>query len=143
MMRKKTISLIATAALCAASITASADEVWNSNVGEFVYADEQGPTAVWTFGEDDNPGAVFILGLAQVYENRGSYDGYWTRAQSRVKCTTQRMGADKKLTYFWGRFQVKFVDKDFPSRWVAHWSYCNTMTSNGLIKAEPVVASDN
>lgn len=139
-MKYKTIkSLIAGIVLATTSASLQADEVWNTNVGEFVYADEIGPTAVWTFGTKENPGEVYILGLSKVYSNRGTYDGYWTRTDSRVKCRTQRMGPNQKMTYFWGNFQIHFVDKDFPSRWVARWSFCNAGPQEMIIKAEPVV----
>lgn len=119
---------------------AFADEVWDTNAGEFVYQDDVGPVAVWTYGTKDDPGVIYINGLAKVYKNRGSYDGYWAKFNAQTKCKTSRIGYDGKMTYYWGKFQLHFVDKDFPSRWVADWSYCNADPETTRIMGNPIVS---
>ena len=70
------IQLIASLALLASlSVVAQADEVWESNSGRIVYEAEMGPTAVWSYGTQQEPGVIFVLGLAKVYSNRASYHG--------------------------------------------------------------------
>lgn len=139
-MSMKFLKTIVVSSLLVCGATASADEVWDTNAGQFVYQDEVGPVAVWTYGTKDDPGVIYINGLAQVFENRGSYDGYWAKFESKKKCRTARLGYDGKMTYYWGRFQLHFVDKAFPSRWLANWSYCNAGPENVRIMGKPVVA---
>lgn len=118
-------SLALAAVLSVSSQVAVADEAWNSNVGRIVYADELGPTAVFAYGPQEDPGVIYLLGLAKVYQNRGTYDGYWAKTKSEVECTTERPGIYGKMTRYWGRFQVRFIDKNFPSRWEGVWTYCD------------------
>lgn len=133
-MRTIVVSLVV-----ALSATAFADEVWDTNAGQFVYQDDVGPVAVWTYGTKDDPGVIYINGLAKVYKNRGSYDGYWAKFSAQTKCKTSRIGYDGNMTYYWGRFQLHFVDKDFPSRWVADWSYCNAAPQPMRVMGVPVI----
>lgn len=105
--------------------TVNADEVWNTNTGKVVYESEQGSTAIWTYGSGAEAGIIYILGLAKVYKNRGRYDGYWAQKTSKQKCDSERLGLNGEMTPYWGRFQIRFIDKNFPSRWEAVWSYCD------------------
>lgn len=107
-----------------------ADEVWNTNLGKVVYADEIGSTAVWTYNDNGRAGIIYIPGLAKVYTGRGSYEGYWAQNESNVACDTKREGINGQQTAYWGRFQINFLDPDFPSRWQAKWSYCDKEPSN-------------
>lgn len=108
---------------------ASADEVWNSTYGTVVYADDVGVTASWTYTYKDQPGIIFIPGLAGIYSNRGSYEGYWAQAKGDRRCEYERPGLQGNPTAFWGKFHITFLDKEFPSRWVAKWNYCDTPAS--------------
>lgn len=114
-----------------------ADERWDSNVGQIVYAEEIGPTAVFAYGPKEDPGVIYILGLAKVYQNRGIYDGYWAKNKSKVECSTERPGIYGKMTRYWGRMQIRFIDKNFPSRWEASWSYCDGAKESLIITATP------
>ncbi|WP_414565635.1 MULTISPECIES: hypothetical protein [unclassified Anabaena] len=111
---------------------ALADEVWTTEEYNVVYQEDRNKTAVWHYGED---GVIFIDGLAGVFSDRGSYNGYWVQNSSSVRCDTYREGADGKPTYHWGRFEITFIDSDFPSRWKANISLCDSdpvMTLNGI-----------
>lgn len=141
-MSMKSLKTIVASSLFVLSTASTAGEVWDTNIGEFIYQDEVGPVAVWTYGTDEDPSVIYINGLAQVSKNRGSYDGYWAKFKAPTKCRTSRLGYDGKMTYYWGRFQVHFVDKDAPGRWVANWSYCNAGWKKGKIMAAPVVAKE-
>ena len=110
---------------------ALADEVWTTEEYDVVYQEDRNETAIWSFGEN---GLIFIDGLAGVYTDRGSYSGYWTQDSSSVRCDTYREGADGEPTYHWGRFEITFIDPDFPSRWHAHFGLCDreaTIPING------------
>ena len=78
------VLLAAGIGLLASANIAVADEVWDSNVGRIVYTDEIGPTAVFSYHSDHEPGVIYILGLAKVYQNRGLYEGYWAKNKAKV-----------------------------------------------------------
>lgn len=116
---------------------ALADERWSTEESDVVYQDERNRTAIWTYGEEDKVlGTIFIDGLAGVYKERGSYTGYWVQESSSLRCDTFREGADGKPTYHWGRFEITFIDPDFPSRWQAEFGLCDRPTSMTL-KGKP------
>ncbi len=107
-----------------------ADEVWSTEEYDVVYQDERNKTAIWTYGSDEQViGTIFIDGLAGVYKDRGSYTGYWVQESSSVRCDTFREGADGKPTYHWGKFELKFIDPDFPARWQADFGLCDRKTT--------------
>ena len=117
-----------------------ADEVWSSNVGRIAYAEDLGPTAVFAYGPKDDAGVIYVLGLAKVYKNRGTYDGYWAKNKAKVECSTSRPGIHGKMTPFWGRFQIRFIDTNFPSRWEAVWTYCDEEKPQATrIQATPLI----
>ena len=112
-----------------------ADEVWTTQEYDVVYEEDRGQTAVWSYGKD---GTIFIDGLAGVFTDRGSYSGYWTQPMSSRQCDTFREGAEGEPTYHWGRFEVTFIDSDFPSRWYANFGLCDDDPIIHL-DAEPVI----
>ena len=124
-----------------AGTPAMADEVWSTEEYDVVYQEDRGQTAVWTYGAEETQGTIFIDGLAGVYEDRGTYTGYWVQPTSSRRCDTFREGADGKPTYHWGRFEIEFIDSDFPSRWQAKFGLCDgepRITLNGT----PMTAVD-
>lgn len=131
-MKKNYVLLTYALLICtAAPQKALADEVWKTEEYKVVYQEDRNKTAVWRYGRD---GIIFIDGLAGVFNDRGSYNGYWVQKSSAVRCDTYKEGADGKPTYHWGRFQVTFIDSKFPSRWKADISLCDrkpVMTLNG------------
>jgi hypothetical protein len=103
---------------------AKADEVWASDYGKVVYQTDRGKTAIWTYG-DSAYGTLFISGLVGQLQDRKSYYGYWSQSISKIRCETYREGRDGKRTYYWGSFQIQFLDPSFPSRWSAEFGYCD------------------
>lgn len=101
---------------------AFADEMWTTEEYDVIYQEDRNRTAIWSYGDD---GIVFIDGLAGVYTDRGSYTGYWAQDSSSLRCDTFREGANGEPTYHWGRFEITFIDPDFPSRWHAHIGICD------------------
>ncbi len=106
---------------------AIADEVWSTNQSDVVYQEDRGNTAIWTYGDErtEDSGIIFIDGLAGVTTDRGSYSGYWAQETSSLRCDTFREGIDGEPTYHWGRFEINFIDPDFPSRWQAKFGLCD------------------
>ena len=100
---------------------ALADEVWSTEEYDVIYQQDRNRTAIWSYGSS---GIVFIDGLAGVYTNRGSYTGYWAQDSSSMRCDTYREGKNGEPTYHWGRFEITFIDSEFPSRWHAHIGLC-------------------
>lgn len=137
----KFLQVLCAAALLTTATQAMADEVWDTNTGRVVYEAEMGPTAVWTYGTEATPGVIYVPGLAKVYTNRGSYRGYWAKDKSKKTCSTLRPGVLGRMTAHWGYFDIKFIDKDFPSRWEASWSYCDGEYEALKIEAKPVVGN--
>ncbi len=129
---KKTLFISALPAILCMNSSTFADEVWDSTVGTVIYADDIGPTAMWTYSLKDIPGVIYILGLAGNYDNRGAYEGYWAQATSDQRCDTPRLGPNKTATYYWGRFHIHFMDKAFPSRWTAKLGFCDGVPTQGL-----------
>lgn len=109
------------AGLATTSFPAIADEIWQTEEGSVIYLEDRNTTAVWKYFN----GRVFIDGLGGVTRDRGSYQGYWVQESSSVRCDTYREGIDGEPSYHWGRFEVTFLDSDFPSRWQAKWGICD------------------
>ncbi|MEL7129206.1 MAG: hypothetical protein AAGK23_06635 [Pseudomonadota bacterium] len=135
---------ISALALFCAVAPASADEVWTSKLGDIVYETDltDGQMAVFKI----EGARVFLPGLAGVYEGRTSYDGFWI-ADEGYDFSTESCGVSMVQPSFgdrsqqWGRFQVTFVDPDFPGIWVGHVSACFDDASDSVI-ARPLVGSE-
>lgn len=123
-MKKNVIFLgLATVLLTAiAAPKALADEVWATGEYDVVYEEDRNNTAIWSYGDN---GTIFIDGLGGVITDRGSYNGYWTQETASVRCDTFREGANGEATYYWGRFEITFIDSEFPSRWHANFGLCD------------------
>ena len=135
---KKNAALLALASLAFGlpAQKALADERWATEEYDVVYEADRGRTAIWSYG--DNGGTIFIDGLAGVYEDRGSYSGYWVQDSSSLRCDTYREGANGELTYYWGGFEIDFLDADFPSRWQAQIGLCDGGASPGENRAPTI-----
>lgn len=125
---KKSAVLLTLALLTGTLVSqqALADEVWSTEEYDVIYQEDRNRTAIWTYGDI---GTIFIDGLAGVYTDRGSYTGYWVQETSSLRCDTYREGADGEPTYHWGRFEISFIDSDFPSRWQANIGLCDRETT--------------
>lgn len=117
------LSIFTFLTLCLSAQKALADERWTTEQYDVVYEEDRNETAIWSYG--DNGGTIFIDGLAGVYQDRESYSGYWVQNSSSVRCDTYREGANGEPTYYWGRFDIAFLDPDFPSRWEARLGLCD------------------
>ncbi|MGA1621968.1 MAG: hypothetical protein ACO36E_04460 [Synechocystis sp.] len=112
------------------SAAALADEKWSTEEYDVVYESDRNRTAIWRYGND--LGTIFIDGLAGVYRDRGSYSGYWVQKSSSLPCDTFREDANGKPTYHWGRFEITFINPDFPSQWEAKIGLCDMEPSISL-----------
>ncbi|MEM6598178.1 MAG: hypothetical protein AAF810_19630 [Cyanobacteria bacterium P01_D01_bin.36] len=108
---------------------AVADEVWTTEEYDVTYLEDRDRTAIWTYGtEKATVGTIFIDGLAGVFTDRGSYGGYWVQESSSRRCDTFREDINGDRAYYWGRFDITFIDPDFPSRWEASFGLCDGET---------------
>ncbi|MEL6939219.1 MAG: hypothetical protein AAFO84_08500 [Cyanobacteria bacterium J06598_1] len=113
-----------------------ADEVWSTDEYDVVYQEDRNTTAVWTYGEN---GIIFIDGLGGIVSDHTAYSGYWVQPLSSRRCDTFREGADGEPSYYWGRFELTFIDSDFPSRWYANFGLCDQDSTLHLI-GTPITA---
>lgn len=142
-MKKHFIVLwLATVSVAAiAPQSAFADEVWSTTEYDVMYEEDRNNTAIWTYGDGDTVlGTIFIDGLGGVTTDRGSYNGYWTQETSSVRCDTFREDANGEPTYHWGRFEITFIDSEFPSRWYANFGLCDRAPTIHL-DATPITAT--
>ena len=141
-MRKKIILMLVMCTFFASELVL-ADEVWDSNFGRVIYETDIGPTAIWSYRTEHYVGLINLAGLAGIYTNRGSYEGYWVQNASEKRCDTVRPTQNGATSNYWGRFHLTFIDKDFPSRWEATWSYCNDEMEDEKWEATPIVAGES
>lgn len=129
-MRKNYLFLLGLALLTLgiAPKVAMADEVWSTEENDVVYQEDRNNTAIWNYGN----GTIFIQGLGGVVSDRGSYHGYWVQESSSLRCDTYREGGDGEPSYHWGRFEITFLDPDFPSRWQAKFGLCDNEPKRAL-----------
>ena len=109
------------------------DEMWSTEEYNVIYEEDRNNTAIWSY--NNRAGYLFIHGLAGEYYNRESYNGYWTQESSSLRCDTYREGINGERSYHWGRFEITFIDPDFPSRWQGKFGLCDgetTITINGI-----------
>ena len=111
-----------TVALGSLAPHARADEVWDTGEYQVIYQDDRLSTAIWTY--DEGRGTVFIEGLGGVFEGRKSYQGYWVQESASLRCDTYREGGDGLPSHYWGRFEITFINPDFPSHWQAKLGRC-------------------
>ncbi|MBA27471.1 MAG: hypothetical protein CME95_01660 [Hyphomonadaceae bacterium] len=125
------------------SLSAIADEVWSTPIGDVVYENETDDGwAVWSYPGLTDRGTVYIKDLAGVYEGRGAYAGIWVEAESPnielcdVAVTDPVTGESH---YNWGRVDIVFTEPDFPGGWVALRGNCFNDPGDYLI-GKPVTA---
>ena len=85
----------------------------------------------------DYVGLIHLAGLAGIHKNRGRYEGYWVQNDSIKECLTERPTQNGETTKHWGRIHIRFIDKNFPSRWEAQWGYCDDEFQEELWEAKP------
>ena len=69
------VSTVAVSAIT--TLPALADEVWTTEEFDVVYQADRNETAIWTYGDNNNSGTIFIDGLGGVFTGRSSYAGCW------------------------------------------------------------------
>lgn len=135
-------SIVGAFMVTAACQSAAADEVWNTNVGTIFYQRDIGRWAIWRFGAPRRRGEIYVKGLGGVYRGRGSYRGYWIESKSQWAqrhdklCHSAMKGVDGLASRYWGYINVRFIDPQFPSRWIAKAGYCRGPLKT-IIKAKP------
>ena len=143
MLKRLTSCLLMAGAVMA--ISAHADEVWSTNIGEVVYeADLPNGMAVLSYPTDsDTRGRAFIAELAGEFTGRTGYEGVWIEADGAAGLCDVAIAAPDtgEQSRNWGRVRVIFVDPDFPSTFVALRGDCFDDPSEMLV-ARPITAFD-
>jgi hypothetical protein len=143
MLKRLTSCLLMAGAVMA--ISAHADEVWSTDIGEVVYeADLPNGMAVLSYPTDSNiRGRAFIAGLAGEFTGRTGYEGVWIEADGAAGLCDVAIAAPDtgEKSHNWGRVRVIFVDPDFPSTFVALRGDCFDDPSEMLV-ARPITAFD-
>ncbi len=89
-----------------------ADESWTSNVGDIIYEEDIGNTAVFLLAKPTYSTwktRFFIFNLVpDVSGNRGTYTGYWTDNSKRGICEASLTDSMGTQTRSWGRFTITF-----------------------------------
>ena len=127
------------------AISAHADEVWSTDIGEVVYeADLPNGMAVLSYPTDSaTRGRAFIAGLAGEFTGRTGYEGVWIEAEGEADLCDVAIAAPDTGEHSnnWGRVRVIFVDPNFPSTFVALRGDCFDDPSEMLV-ARPITAVD-
>lgn len=132
----------ALASACLVAAPALADEVWSSEIGDIVYEADIDDYAVLSF-EGDGGGVrynAFVEGLGMNYDDRSRHDGYWTgpMGDGSTVCAVSIIDHTGQATNNWGRVEVIFVDRAFPSAFIAQRGACFDEPRDALV-ARPMV----
>lgn len=133
---------------CVIVPTASADEVWDTVIGNVIYEEDlPNGDAVLSFplkvGEEVR-GLAFFHGLAGTYEGRGEFDGVWIEPDEVGAHACNVAIANPKTgepVWNWGRAKITFVDPDFPGTWVARRANCFNEPDDYLV-GRPIVGGE-
>ena len=154
-------AITAFAATLALASTATADEVWSTDIGNVIYQTEieDGAIAVLSYpldGETEIVGLAYIYGLAGVYEGRGAYSGIWIEGESETGSGEESDGMDDTVELCetsivnpsngtasrnWGRLELIFTEPDFPGGWVAIRGECFNDPDEYLI-GKPIIGGE-
>lgn len=125
--RLAALALFTALPLTLTTAPAMADEVWYSQVaGEIVYAEEIGDIAVFSFDRNQSgPLAyMYLEGLAgNYYEREGSFHGYWIDP-TETGCSAELTGPDGVRSSNWGRIEIRFDRREFPTGFTAWVADC-------------------
>ena len=103
---------------------AAADEVWTTDLGEIVYLEDLGGSAVLTFTTPDgNPGEIIVPGLPGNADMRGIHEGYWIGTGEPI-CETRMARPGGPPSAEWGRAMVVFDKPAFPTSFTLVMDWC-------------------
>lgn len=104
-------------ALTLAAILATpalADEVWDSDIGAFVYEAETDGAAVFSFRNFDGYQATLVIpGLAGNFDNRGVHEAFWI-GKGPGYCLGS-MSYNAQSGNQWGRALLQFDKPNYPT----------------------------
>lgn len=114
-----------------AAFPALADEAWDSDAGEIIYAEDIDNHAVLLLTQADGiERRFFIRDLAGNYDDRiGMFDGYWVASSMPGKttgdpCPFSIIAANGEVYDTWGQVVVEFDSPAFPSGFTAISGIC-------------------
>ncbi len=122
---------------------ANADEVWQTEIGKVIYADELNEYAVLHFPtmRENVFGIAYIKDLAGNYDNRDQpFEGYWVEpiAGASTACEVGIVDENGDTYQSWGRLKLIFTETAFPSGWVALRGDCFNEPTDALV-GKPIV----
>ncbi|MFC7291793.1 hypothetical protein [Hirschia litorea] len=139
------ISISAVALTSVFFSTAHADEVWKTEIGNVIYADEINEYAVLHFPtmRENVMGIAYIKDLAGNYDNRDhTFEGYWVEpiAGASTACEVGIVDAQGDTYRSWGRLKLIFTETAFPSGWVALRGECFDEPTDALV-GKPIIGA--
>ena len=94
----------------------AADEVWRSEMGDFVYEKDEGGAAYISFTNvDAYPAMLVIPGLAGNYDNRSVHEAFWIGTGAGYCDGFMGLADSDEMTTNWGRALVSFDGPAFPT----------------------------
>ena len=127
--------VLGVALLAATAMTAQADEVWKTKIGEIFYEDDIADYAVLSYPAGARNGRAFIKGLAGNYDNRtGVFEGYWTEVpnDTDTQCDVSITDHHGDVTTNWGRLTVVFHTDAYPSGYTIIRGHCFNEPTDAL-----------
>lgn len=123
---------------------AMADEVWTSReVGRIVWETDVSDTSIFAYQAPSGRRIkMYVEGLPGNIENRRVMTGYWlvqTDGPGEGQCSAGLTAADGATSYTWGRFEMRWRSRTFPSGWTARMTECFAGPTT-TVRAQPVTA---
>lgn len=140
---RRILALAAAAATMVFGTPAWADETWTSpQVGRIVWADDVGDTSIFTYQVGTSTVKMYIEGLPGNIENRRVMAGYWIIPgqddPSSGACSAALTGIDGETSHTWGRLEIRWARRTFPTAFTARMVDCFAGATTTL-RAQPNV----
>ncbi len=117
-------SLVPAILMGAVACAASADEIWQSEMGWIAYEAEENGAAIFSFTNLDAYGAILVIpGLAGNYDNRGVHEAFWI-GEGAGDCGAFMSLPGGAPSAQWGRALVSFDQPAFPTSFTLSLGYC-------------------
>lgn len=126
------------------ALPAMADEVWTSReVGRVIWETDVNDTSVFAYETPTGRTVkMYVEGLPGNAQNRNVMTGYWlmqTDGPGEGQCSAGLTAVDGTTSYTWGRFDMRWERRAFPSGWTARLTECFAGPAN-TIRAHPHTA---
>ncbi len=133
----KTRSIAAAIALGLVAVPAMADETWKSELGAIEWEKDVGGAAVFKIDLGKGKLVRFYIENLTASSVRGAFSGYWISTAEQQMCAATLTGPDGTTSRTWGRIDLVFMSKDFPSDWAAKTGECMGEPTKALTAVAP------